>query len=264
MAELRDLGLSDYEARAYRTVLEIGATTARELSDASQVPMGRVYDVLNDLETQGLVRCQNTARPKRYVAVDPDDALDRLLAERERELEETREQYADAVSELKASLDVGSVESDGFWTAAVGPEAVLDLLCGRIDVTDDRIVMAVGPVSSGFDVDEVGTRVTDRIEAAAERGVSVRVLAAYELAETLPASLGDRYSELIARHENVAVRVSGDSVRAVTVIDTEVCVEVPNPIEPTRAFAMINVADRQFAGEVKQTVDERWDDATPL
>lgn len=264
MAQLSDLGLSDYEARAYRALLALGATTARELSDASQVPMGRVYDVLNDLETQGLVRSQAAARPKRYVAVDPDDALDRLLAERERELEETREQYADAVSELKASLDVGSVESEGFWTAAVGPEEVLDLLSGRLDVADNRIVMAVGPVSAGFDVDKVGTRVTDRIEAAAQRGVSIRVLAAYDLAEALPASLGERYRDLIETHENVGVRVSGDSVRAVTVIDTEVCVEVPNPIEPTRAFAMINVADPQFAGEVKQAVDERWNDASPL
>lgn len=264
MVQLRDIGLSEYEARAYRTLLAMGATTAQELSDASQVPMGRVYDVLNDLETQGLVRSQNAARPKRYVAVDPDDALDRLLAERERELEETRKQYADAVSELKASLEAGSVESDGFWTAAVGPEEVLELLCGRLDVADQRIVMAVGPVSAGFDVDRVGTRVTDRIEAAAQRGVSIRVLVTYELAESLPASLGERYSELIATHENVAVRVSGDSVRAVTVIDREVCVEVPNPIEPTRAFAMINVADPKFAGEVTQTLDERWVDATPL
>lgn len=264
MADLRDLGLSDYEARAYRTLLGIGATTARELSDASDVPMGRVYDVLNALETHGVVRSQTAAQPKRYVAVDPEEALDRLLAERERELEETRERYAEAVSELKTTLTTGSVESDGFWTAAVGPEEVLDLLCGRLDVADNRIVMAVGPVSAGFDVGEVGTRVTDRIEAAAERGVSIRVLAAYELAESLPASLGERYSKLIATHDNVEVRVSGDSVRAVTVIDTEVCVEVPNPTEPTRAFAMINVADPKFAGEVTQTVEQRWADSSSL
>jgi sugar-specific transcriptional regulator TrmB len=264
MSDLRDLGLSDYEARAYRTLLAIGAATARELSDTSEVPMGRIYDVLNGLETHGLVRSQTVASPKRYVAVDPEDGLDRLLAERERELEETRQQYAQAVSELKDSLDATTIEHEGFWTAAVGPEEVLDLLCDRLDVADTRIVMVVGPVSAGFDVGEVGTRVTDRIAAAAKRGVTIRVLAAYELAETLPRRLGERYSDLIARHDNVAVRVSGDSVRAVTVIDAEVCVEVPNPIEPTRAFAMINVADPQFAGEVRQTVDARWDAATPL
>ncbi len=46
MVELRDLGLSEYEARAYRSLLGAGPTTAKELSDASGIPIGRVYDVL--------------------------------------------------------------------------------------------------------------------------------------------------------------------------------------------------------------------------
>lgn len=264
MADLRDLGLSQYEARAYRTLLATGPTTAKELSDASGVPMGRVYDVLNDLDTQGLVRSQAAGRPTTYVAVDPDDALDRLLEERERELEATAQQYAETVTELKQELEAGAVENDGFWTAAVGPEAVLDLLCERLETADDRITMVVGPVSSGFDVGEVGAAVTDRIETAANRGVSIRILAAYELADSLPAPLADRYAGLVSGYENVSVRVSGDTVRAVTVVDNEVCVEVPNPIQPDRAFAMIDIADTQFAAEVTAAVDDRWPDATPL
>lgn len=264
MADLRDLGLSQYEARAYRTLLATGPTTAKELSEASGVPMGRIYDVLNDLDTQGLVRSQAAGRPTTYVAVEPADALDRLLAERERELEATAQRYAETVAELKEDLEAGAVEGDGFWTAAVGPDAVLDLLCERLETADERIIMVVGPVSAGFDVGEVGTAVTDRIESAADRGVSIRILAAYELADSLPATLADRYTALVSGHENVSVRVSGDTVRAVTVVDNEVCVEVPNPIEPDQAFAMIDVADTQFATEVTTAVDDRWPDASPL
>ena len=44
MSSLRDLGLSEYEARAYRSLLETGPTTAKELSRASDVPMGRIGD----------------------------------------------------------------------------------------------------------------------------------------------------------------------------------------------------------------------------
>lgn len=264
MTDLRDLGLSEYEALAYRTLLSTGQTTAKELSESSGVPMGRIYDVLNDLDTQGLVRSQAAGRPTTYVAVEPDDALDRLLAERERELEATAERYAETVAELKEDLAGGTVGGDGFWTAAVGPDAVLDLLCERLEIADDRIIMVVGPVSSGFDVGVVGTEVTDRIETAANGGVSIRILAAYELADSLPAALGDRYADLVSAYENVSVRVSGDTVRAVTVVDNEVCVEVPNPIEPDRAFAMIDVADIQFAAEVTTAVDDRWPDATPL
>ncbi|MFB6219023.1 MAG: helix-turn-helix domain-containing protein, partial [Halobacteriaceae archaeon] len=46
MADLGDLGLSEYESRAYRALLRTGPATAEELSEESGVPMGRVYDVL--------------------------------------------------------------------------------------------------------------------------------------------------------------------------------------------------------------------------
>ena len=67
MASLRDLGLSEYEASAFRSLLDTGPTTAKELSRASDVPMGRIYDVLNSLETYQLVRSQTASRPKKYV-----------------------------------------------------------------------------------------------------------------------------------------------------------------------------------------------------
>ena len=77
MASLRDLGLSEYEARAYRALLRSGPTTAKELSRTSDVPMGRIYDVLNGLEQHRLVRSQAASRPKKYAAVEPEVGLDR-------------------------------------------------------------------------------------------------------------------------------------------------------------------------------------------
>ncbi len=84
----------------YRTLLVTGAATAATVSDASGVPNGRVYDVLNSLETYHLVRSQAASRPKKYVAVEPDTALDRLLESKRQELAEKAEQYENVVAEL--------------------------------------------------------------------------------------------------------------------------------------------------------------------
>src|SRR6056297_3381617 len=108
MASLRDLGLSEYEARAYRSLLDAGPTTAKELSRASDVPMGRIYDVLSSLETQSLARSQSASRPKKYVAVEPDTALNRLLDDKLAELNEQAEQYEGIVDDLTSQLDVAS------------------------------------------------------------------------------------------------------------------------------------------------------------
>ena len=100
MASLRDLGLSEYEARAYRSLLKTGPTTAKELSRVSDVPMGRIYDVLNSIEQYNLVRSQSASRPKKYVAVEPDTALDRRLADKKRELEGYHDTYESIDDEL--------------------------------------------------------------------------------------------------------------------------------------------------------------------
>ncbi|PGF14627.1 hypothetical protein CP556_21350 [Natrinema sp. CBA1119] len=82
MPTLRDLGLSSYEEKAYRGLLTLGSGTAEEISGVSDVPMGRIYDVLSSLESQNVVRRQPDHHPRTYVAVEPDRAIDRLLTAR--------------------------------------------------------------------------------------------------------------------------------------------------------------------------------------
>src|SRR6056297_3398596 len=154
MASLRDLGLSEYEARAYRALLNTGPTTAKDLSRASEVPMGRIYDVLNSLETQNIVRSQTASRPKKYVAVEPETALDRLLDDKKEELEAKAEQYEDIVSELGDQLEAGDHVDEPFWTAAVGPEETLNLLLERLAAADDRIVIVGSPPAQQLDIVE--------------------------------------------------------------------------------------------------------------
>lgn len=55
VAVLKQAGFSPYQADAYVTLLELGATAASELADASDVPGPRIYDVLGDLEDRGYV-----------------------------------------------------------------------------------------------------------------------------------------------------------------------------------------------------------------
>nr|WP_240792435.1 helix-turn-helix domain-containing protein [Salarchaeum sp. JOR-1] len=73
MTDLGELGLSSYEGKVYRTLLVTGAATASDLSDASEVPKGRIYDVLNSLNAHQLIRTKATD-PTRYVAESPETA----------------------------------------------------------------------------------------------------------------------------------------------------------------------------------------------
>ncbi|MFB6134664.1 MAG: TrmB family transcriptional regulator [Halanaeroarchaeum sp.] len=265
MADLKDLGLSEYEANAYRALLETGPATAKELSETSGVPMGRIYDVLGSIESQHLVRSQAASRPKKYVAVDPDTALDRLLEDRKRELSEKAEQYESIVDDLTSELADPSAPEDGFWTAALGPEDSLDLLLERINAADERLRIITGTPSSSFELADVGGQVIEHLEAALERDVDVMMLIDTELNERLPAAVTERYARAIVGFDTFEVRVASTIDGNVTIIDDrEVSLEVLNPVAPDETFALIDLTDREFASDVVDEFVPIWSDADRL
>jgi sugar-specific transcriptional regulator TrmB len=265
MADLRDLGLSEYEARTYRALLQAGATTAKELSNASDVPMGRIYDVLNSLEQYNLVRSQAASRPKKYVAVEPETALDRLLEDKKRELEEKAEQYEAIVDDLADDLDAATPIEGQFWTAAVGPEETIDLLVERLAAASTSVVMVSDTPAPQFDLGEVGERVLDELEAALDRGVDVSLLLTPSMVDGLPERIGERYRRRLSTREAFEVRVVEDIDGTFTLVDSsEVCIQVPNPLDPDRTFAMFDLKDTSFAADVRSMFDPRWERARPL
>jgi len=68
------LGFSEYEARAYRALVELGNANAREISDKSGVPQGKIYQVLHRLADRGVVQIQEGS-PVYFYAEDPVGAV---------------------------------------------------------------------------------------------------------------------------------------------------------------------------------------------
>ncbi len=265
MASLRDLGLSEYEARAYRALLNTGPTTAKELSRASDVPMGRIYDVLNSIEQYNLVRSQTASRPKKYVAVEPSTALDRLLDDKKQELEQRASQYESIVDDLADELDAAEPVEEQFWTASVGPEETFDLLLERLSAADRHIVMVAADPVPQMDIRTVGDDVLAQLEDALERGVSVDVLMSRELVDSLSMNVGRRYRQTLQARDDFDVRTSDEVTGTFNIVDdVEVCIQVPNPLSSGEAFGMIDLKDPEFAADVHDEFIPHWEQADPL
>ena len=84
---LRELGLTEYESRAYAVLVSIGPSTAGELSKLANVPYSRIYEILSKLEKRGWVEVQ-AGRPSRYRSKAPAEVIKLVKGEQERKLKE--------------------------------------------------------------------------------------------------------------------------------------------------------------------------------
>ena len=66
--KLRDFGLNSYESKLWVALLSRGSSTAGELSDISNVPRSRSYDVLESLQKKGFITVKQE-KPIKYTAI---------------------------------------------------------------------------------------------------------------------------------------------------------------------------------------------------
>jgi sugar-specific transcriptional regulator TrmB len=66
-----------YEVKIWSALLSRGIASAGELSDISNVPRSRSYDVLESLEKKGFV-IMKIGKPIKYIAVDPAEIIKRI------------------------------------------------------------------------------------------------------------------------------------------------------------------------------------------
>ncbi|VVB71840.1 HTH-type sugar sensing transcriptional regulator TrmBL1 [uncultured archaeon] len=123
---LRKLGLTEYEAKAYATLVGRGEATAREVHELSGVPRTRIYDILKDLATKGFVEYVEGS-PTYYRAVEPDRVMERLRDELVASIDRSTSELLSLNLEAHGSSPVWCVRSE--WGIK---NRVKDFL-GRVD-----------------------------------------------------------------------------------------------------------------------------------
>lgn len=127
MDALKTIGLNLYERRLWVALLSKGNSTAGELADLSNVPRSRCYDVLESLADKGFVIVQ-PAKPMRYVAIKPRDAMERA---KKRLLQKTDEMVKriSRIQDSEVMKDLEKIHSETI--KVMKPEDMTGALRGR-------------------------------------------------------------------------------------------------------------------------------------
>lgn len=179
---LTELGLTEYEARCYVALTQLSRGTAKEVSQVSDVPQSRVYDVTERLYRQGLIDVQES-EPRAFIAIPPPVAVKRLRHEYNEHLEQASQQLEE--------LQSRETKEEGVWKTATKSDVALRAQMHVRDAAEE-VYLLVG------DEALVEDELLDTLDDACGRGVSV-------FAEVPSESASDRVE---ARVPDARVRVS--------------------------------------------------------
>lgn len=165
---LVELGLSKYEAKLYLTLIEEGISTAKNISDITGIPYGKVYEIINSLAQKGF--CTMLAsKPMKCQAISPKDAIVSIK-------EQTSKKLQKLEKHVLKELEPMFTESKKF----IEPKGVFWIMNGRSNVVkkvDELIEKAQSNINIICSANSLSRLVLhkDLLQEAKDRGVKISV-----------------------------------------------------------------------------------------
>jgi sugar-specific transcriptional regulator TrmB len=135
---LRELGLTDYETRAYLALLGGGALSASEISENAHVPYSKIYETLASLESKGWVESQR-GRPTRYYPKAPSETLANMKLQLEDKVKKWEKTVLDELEPFYEHREIR--EKPDIWILR-GEFNTLAKLKEMIDKTKNELMIA--------------------------------------------------------------------------------------------------------------------------
>ncbi len=143
---LHEIGLTDYETKAYLILLERGVMTASEVSEHAGIPYSKVYETLNSLERKGWVEAER-GRPTRYFPKSPSEALEAARLRLEDKVNSWKNVVLNELQPLYEKREL--MEKPDIWILR-GEFSIMAKLREMLDSVRSELLIAVPPFARSF------------------------------------------------------------------------------------------------------------------
>jgi len=177
LRKIFDLNL--YEARVWTALLSRGVSTAGELSNISDVPRSRTYDILESLEKKGFI-LMKLGKPIKFMALKPEEVVERVKKNLVREAQE-KSKRLDALKEEDIINELGSLFTQGI--KYVEPTELSGSLKGRqniynhLDMLIRNAQKSVTLVTTEEGLNRKMELLLPSLKLARKRGVKIKIAA---------------------------------------------------------------------------------------
>ena len=178
---LKSIGLNLYERKLWVALLAKGSATAGELAEIANVPRSRAYDILQSLAEKGFVIVQG-GKPIRYVAVEPEEALERFKRKYEEKIKEMTERI-ERIKESPIMKELENLYQKGL--KFVEPEEITgaikgNLLRRQLERMFKNASKKINIITTPEGLKDIFSSHFNVLREAKERGVQIRVATTYD------------------------------------------------------------------------------------
>jgi sugar-specific transcriptional regulator TrmB len=151
------IGFSEYEAKAYTSLLRKSPVTGYELSKLSGVPRSMIYEVAGKLTNRGAAMTLGTTGAVKYAAVPAEQYLDKLSRE-QNELFDTLQSQLNSLSSVPDLEYVWNID---------GYDNIIAKAIEMINQAQNRIYLAIVP--------DTFTALEDTLKKAAQQNKQIAI-----------------------------------------------------------------------------------------
>jgi HTH-type transcriptional regulator, sugar sensing transcriptional regulator len=177
LRKIFDLNL--YEVKVWTSLLSRGVSTAGELSNISDVPRSRTYDILESLEKKGFI-VMKLGKPIKFIALKPEEVVERVKKNLIVDAQE-KSKRLDEIKKNEVLIELSNLYTQGI--KFVEPADLSGSLKGRQNMYNHLDMMVrnakkdVVITTTADGLNRKMEALKPALERARKRGINVRIAA---------------------------------------------------------------------------------------
>ncbi len=272
---LINANLSTYEINAFITLLKSSkydGIPAKEISLKSNVPSGRIYEVLDDLNDKGMVEIIES-RPKKFKSLTLNKALENLI---QHQTAENKRKEAFLVQQAKL-IEANLYESETsikkeplkiFWSTAFEYQSIVSLYKKFCYDSKHEILINSFINENTTKIIPYGKDIFEPYKRALDRGVRIKYLWSFEHdgrplsdeQESHNAELFVKITQILEEYYQLSVERPNFEMKYIykktpTYYDISdkqrIIFKLQNPVKPYQIFASMYVMDPDLAEKLR-------------
>ncbi|MDK2830743.1 helix-turn-helix domain-containing protein [Methanolobus sp. WCC1] len=263
---LANIGLNKYERTVYWTLLKKGELEASKLSQLSRVPIGKIYEVLSDLNKYGLVEIK-PSRPRKYRTVDTKIAFELMYKRKEEEalseLKLLREAFAEIERQLSSGDSPNHVETI-FWPDKFNDDELKETVNSFFeDIEHEICVVTPSKYKPGVSeqYDDSMSVFSKAYLNLAQRGIHVKILDSHS--QLLPS-----IKEIVTSIEDESIKSNVQKFMEIRILETKhdfvifdsktLLLDIEDQVDTGTSLGMTQIHDESYTRRFKAKFDDLW------